>query len=92
MIFVYSYFSAILTSFLCATIYRLKNKISLVNPKYSFCEHCKNTIKWYDNIPIFSFIFLKGRCRYCHTKINIIYFLLELSSFMIVFFTILINF
>ena len=36
----------------------------------SICRKCKYQLKWYDNIPIFSWIFLKGRCRKCHKKIG----------------------
>ena len=46
----------------------------------SFCPSCKNQIKWYDNIPFLSFIFLRGKCRTCNNKISSQYFLVELIS------------
>ena len=55
----------------------------------SFCPSCKNQIKWYDNIPFLSFIFLRGKCRNCSNKISFQYFLVELLSgisFLAIFF------
>ncbi len=46
----------------------------------SHCDHCQHILKWYDLIPILSFIFLKGRCRYCQNKISIINLLMELVT------------
>ena len=46
----------------------------------SYCLTCKKQIKWFDNIPILSFIFLKAKCRNCSAKIDNQYFLVELIS------------
>ena len=46
----------------------------------SHCDHCQHILKWSDLIPILSFIFLKGRCRYCQNKISIINLLMELVT------------
>lgn len=46
----------------------------------SFCTYCKKKLRWYDLIPLFSYLFLKGRCRYCHKKISKEYVLVELVS------------
>tara|TARA_R110000868_G_C10946642_1_gene767464 strand:- start:54 stop:965 length:912 start_codon:yes stop_codon:yes gene_type:complete len=46
----------------------------------SFCPSCKTNIKFYDNIPIFSYLFLKGKCRACKTKIPFIYFFIEIIT------------
>lgn len=43
----------------------------------SKCPHCNNTLKWYHLIPVFSFLFLKARCGYCHADIKYRYFLFE---------------
>ena len=59
-------------SFLNVVIYRLPNDMSLAKPA-SHCPKCNNPIKWYDNIPIFSYIFLRGKCRHCHTHISLRY-------------------
>ena len=66
-------------SFCNVCIYRLPDNDSVVT-KRSFCRSCKNKIKWYDNIPLLSFIFLRGKCRSCNNKISSQYFLVELIS------------
>lgn len=67
-------------SFLNMLIYRLPLGISLINPKRSICTTCKNEIKWFENIPLFSYIFLKGKCSSCKEKISITYPIVELST------------
>lgn len=54
----------------------------------SQCDHCKHTLLWYQNIPLLSFIFLKGKCWWCHKFINKNLFLVEIFSgiFFIIFF------
>ena len=64
-------------SFLGCMGYRIPNKIKTTYPS-SFCASCKKSLKWYMNIPIFSYIFQKGKCAYCHKKIGPIYFICEL--------------
>lgn len=44
----------------------------------SYCEKCKKKLAWYDLFPIFSYLFLKGRCRYCKAKLSLEYPLIEL--------------
>jgi leader peptidase (prepilin peptidase)/N-methyltransferase len=63
-------------SFLNVVIYRMPREMSIVYPP-STCPVCKNQIKWYDNIPIVSYIILKGRCRFCKTPISIRYPIVE---------------
>lgn len=67
-------------SFYNVLIYRVPRHISLVDPKRSFCPVCKHRLSWFDNIPILSYVFLGGRCRYCHTKISFVYPLVEGST------------
>lgn len=68
-------------SFLNVVIYRLPLKgLGLTEPKRSFCPACGSGIRWHDNIPIFSWIFLRGRCRDCGKPISIRYPLVELTS------------
>lgn len=62
-------------SFLNCVIYRLEEGKKLSGR--SFCPHCKHTLKWLDLFPIFSFIFLAGKCRYCQKKISVQYPLVE---------------
>ncbi|WP_297889933.1 A24 family peptidase [Sulfurihydrogenibium sp.] len=59
-------------SFLNVIIYRMPREMSIVYPP-STCPECKNRIKWYDNIPVISYIFLKGKCRFCKTPISVRY-------------------
>lgn len=47
--------------------------------QWSVCMHCKKRIKWYDNIPILSWLILRGKCRFCHKEIGIADFLSEIS-------------
>lgn len=59
--------------------YRLPNNLSIVKPR-SFCPVCKNQLKWYENIPLFSYLLQFGKCRNCKTKIAIFYPLIELTT------------
>ncbi len=63
-------------SFLNCLVYRLHTHKTILGR--SFCPKCKQKIKWYDNIPIVSFIFLKARCRSCHKRISWQYPAIEL--------------
>src|SRR3989344_4594705 len=65
-------------SFLNCVICRLEQKKSL-NGR-SFCPYCKPTLRWLDLIPVFSFLFLKGKCRYCRKKISVQYPLVEVAT------------
>ena len=60
-------------SFLGAFTYRFPRGISIISGYQgrSICPRCKRKIRWYDNIPIFSFLILKGRCRDCKEKISL---------------------
>jgi len=66
-------------SFLNSVIYRLPRGISLVKPP-SHCPKCKARIRWYDNIPVISYIILKGRCRSCKERIPFRYTAVELLN------------
>ncbi|EKE10758.1 MAG: hypothetical protein ACD_15C00204G0010 [uncultured bacterium] len=66
-------------SFLNVAVYRLRMAETLVMDR-SHCPHCKETIVWYDNIPVISFILLKFRCRNCHEKISWQYPLVEIAA------------
>ena len=61
-------------------IHRLPSGISLFKPLGSTCIHCKHSIKWHENIPVFSYLFLKGKCSNCSKSISIVYPLVELST------------
>jgi leader peptidase (prepilin peptidase)/N-methyltransferase len=70
-------FGTILGSFLNVCIVRLPKRESIVNPP-SHCPNCKAGIPFYDNIPLVSYLFLLGRCRFCKEKVSPRYFLVEL--------------
>jgi prepilin signal peptidase PulO-like enzyme (type II secretory pathway) len=63
-------------SFLNCVIYRLQTGESFLKGR-SYCPHCKHILSWQDLIPIFSFLILKGKCRYCSKKISLQYPLVE---------------
>ncbi len=66
-------------SFVNVCIYRIPLDKSVISPR-SFCPSCKKPIFWYDNLPVLSYILLKGRCRFCHGKIAIQYPIVELLT------------
>lgn len=72
-------FGSIVGSFLNVCIHRLPLGESIIRPR-SYCPRCKKTIPWYDNIPLFSYLTLRGRCRFCKEKISIQYFIVELIT------------
>jgi len=68
-------------SFLNVVIYRLPHKQKILNlHTRSKCPHCRKVLKAYDLVPVFSFLWLKGRCRYCHHAIGFQYPLVELIT------------
>jgi len=69
-------FGALVGSFLNVCIFRLPKKESIIWPG-SHCPHCKKQIKFYDNIPLISYILLMGECRYCKKPISFQYPLVE---------------
>jgi len=75
----------IIGSFLNMLIYRLPLDISLLNPKRSTCTKCHHTIKFYENIPVVSYILLRGKCSACKSKISIVYPLVEILTAIITF-------
>jgi len=69
-------FGAIAGSFLNVVAYRLPRKQSLISPA-SRCPHCQTPVKPYDNVPVVSFILLRGRCRSCSAPISLRYPIVE---------------
>ncbi len=66
----------ILGSFLNTCIYRIPRRMSLIAPR-SFCTYCRHSLSWWQNIPLFSYIILRGRCHDCGSKISWRYPLVE---------------
>ena len=72
-------FGMVVGSFLNVCISRMPKGESIVTPP-SHCPHCQYQIRWYDNIPVVSYLLLRGRCRGCGTRISLQYPLVELIN------------
>ncbi len=72
-------FGLIVGSFLNCVIYRFEIKESFLKGR-SYCPKCKHQLNWYDLIPVFSYILLFGKCRYCKKPISLQYPLIELAT------------
>ncbi len=71
-------------SFINVVVYRLPAGLSILWPP-SRCPHCLNQLKAYDNLPVLGWLLLKGRCRYCKSKISVRYPVVEaVTAFMFV--------
>ena len=79
LVLLFAFFAAVLASFFNVVIYRTVKEESFIKGR-SRCESCKQEIAWYDNIPILSFLFLRGKCRHCHKKIKPVYFWTEVLA------------
>lgn len=87
MIFI---FGLAIGSFLSAYIYRMEVREGLVLTKgkhkpsvwrgRSYCPQCRHSLAWYDLVPLLSFLFLRGRCRYCKGRIALQDFFMELAT------------
>lgn len=72
-------FGTAVGSFLNVCIYRLPRSLSLIHPR-SMCPRCEAAIAFYDNIPILSYLWLRGRCRHCGAAISLRYPVVELAA------------
>ncbi len=73
---------AVVGSFLNVCVYRWPLGQSVVRPR-SRCPGCGSPIAWYDNVPLVSWVLLRGRCRHCHERISVQYPLVELATALI---------
>ena len=73
------FFGLILGSFLNVCIHRIPRRESLVHPP-SACPQCNERIRFYDNIPLISYVILRGKCRFCKKPISIRYPMVEFLS------------
>jgi leader peptidase (prepilin peptidase)/N-methyltransferase len=71
---------AVIGSFLNVCIYRMPLNLSVNKPRRSFCPECKAQLKWYHNVPLLSWLFLRGRCANCGSRIPARYFVVELVT------------
>jgi len=72
-------FGLAIGSFLNVCAYRWPNEQSVVSPP-SHCPACGSTIRWYDNVPVLGWLWLRGRCRACESPISVQYPLVELAT------------
>jgi leader peptidase (prepilin peptidase)/N-methyltransferase len=72
-------FGMVIGSFLNVCITRIPEEVSIILPG-SRCPKCGTAIKFYDNVPVFAWIWLRGKCRACGTPISVMYPLVELAT------------
>ena len=82
--FLYGLFGLIIGSFLNVCIYRIPRRKSIAFPGSS-CPGCGKPIRFYDNIPVLSYLLLRGKCRACGTSISVRYPLVELLTGLVFF-------
>lgn len=80
ILYVYAYIIGVVVgSFLTLAIHRIPKKQDITHTR-SYCPKCNHRLNFLDLIPILSYIFLGGKCRYCHEKIRPRYFIIEATS------------
>lgn len=78
-VFLAAWLGACFGSFSNVLIYRLPRNLNVVAGR-SFCPSCAKTVAWYDNVPVVSWLVLRGRCRACSAPIPVRYLLVELAG------------
>lgn len=75
----FAVFGLCIGSFLNVVIYRLPRGMNLAKPA-SHCTTCGHKLAWYDNIPLLSYLILRGKCRYCGASVSPRYFVVEFTN------------
>lgn len=83
-------YGIVIGSFLNVCIYRIPKKEDIVKVR-SHCMNCGYKLEWYDLVPLFSYLFLKGRCRKCKTELSVQYPLIEAANGILYVVIVLIN-
>ncbi|KKP48047.1 MAG: Type 4 prepilin-like protein leader peptide-processing enzyme [Candidatus Woesebacteria bacterium GW2011_GWA1_33_30] len=78
-LFLLTLLGLVLGSFISAITYRIPRGLGFIKGR-SFCDNCKKSLSWFDNIPLFSFLWYRGNSRCCNQKISIRYPLIEIAS------------
>jgi len=73
-------FGLVVGSFLNAVIHRLPREIGLAHPRRSFCPQCGRSLPWYENLPVLSWLWLRGACSSCGTPIPVRYLVVEVIT------------
>lgn len=76
-------YGAVVGSFLNVVIFRLPRGLSVASPRWSFCPACQRPIRFRHNIPIISWLLLRGRCRYCSAAISVTYPIIECATLLL---------
>ncbi len=72
-------YGLVLGSFLNVVVHRVPRRMSILRPR-SHCPACGSLIRWFDNLPVLSWLLLRGRCRRCGARISVRYPLVELAT------------
>lgn len=79
LIVVAAAYGLVLGSFLNVVVHRVPRRMSILKPR-SHCPNCGSLIRWFDNLPVLSWLLLLGRCRRCKARISVRYPLVELAT------------
>jgi leader peptidase (prepilin peptidase)/N-methyltransferase len=82
LVVIFAWLGLSVGSFLNVCIHRIPRRASVASPPSS-CPNCGYTLRWYDNIPVLSYVWLGGRCRNCRTSISVRYPIVEIVTMLV---------